>query len=170
MTKTGRKARIWGKTSIERESYVLGDADPSDILPADFIIPHEATYPNRPPSNIRIDLKSLDLHGQFSSGNSTPSIEGLEPSYASNTASSSRVYAASVTFSMSHDATDQDIDLNISLQNDVYFVTAHPCAASSHVKYLKSPSSPTIHQIDVGGRDFNGKPSSPAHITGKCAI
>ncbi|KAI1111864.1 hypothetical protein F5Y14DRAFT_442972 [Nemania sp. NC0429] len=166
VTKTGRKARIWGKTSIERESNVLGDADPSDILPADFIIPHEATYPNRPPSNIRIDFKSLDFHTPISSSNTTPSIEGLEPSYASITASGSRVCAASVTFSMSHDATDHDIDLNISLQNDVYFVTAHPCAASSHVKYLKSPSSPTIHQIDVGGRDFNGKPSSPAHITG----
>ncbi|KAI1188178.1 hypothetical protein F5B17DRAFT_396723 [Nemania serpens] len=166
VTKIGRKARIWGKTSIERESYVLGDADPSDVLPADFIIPHEATYPNRPPSNIRIDFKSLDVHISSSSNSTTPSIEGLEPFYAPNTASSSRVYAASVAFSMSHDATDQDIDLNISLRNEVYFVTAHPCAASSHVKYLKSPSSPTIHQIDVGGRDFNGKPSSPAHITG----
>ncbi|KAI0097954.1 hypothetical protein GGR51DRAFT_552752 [Nemania sp. FL0031] len=166
VTKIGRKARIWGKASIERESHVLGDADPSDILPADFIIPHEATYQNRPPSNIRIELRSLDLDTLLSSVNTTPSIDRLEPFYEPNTAPNIRNYTASVAFSMSHDATDEDIDLTFPLTNDVYFVTAHPCAASSYVKYLKSPSSPTIHQIDVGGQDFNGKPSSPAHITG----
>ncbi|KAI0548520.1 hypothetical protein F4679DRAFT_320778 [Xylaria curta] len=157
VTKIGKKARIWGKASVERESNVLGDADPLDILPADFIIPHEATYENRPPSNIRIDFKSLDLR-------TTPSIKKLPSD--SHKASEHQAYTASVAFSMSHDATDQDIDLDFRLMNDVYFVTAHPCAASSYVKYLKSPSSPTIQQIDVGGHDFNGKPSSPAHTTG----
>ncbi|KAI1156308.1 hypothetical protein F4825DRAFT_322750 [Nemania diffusa] len=166
VTKIGRKARIWGKAAIERESSVLGDADPSDILPADFIIPHEATYPNRPPSNIRIEFKSLDLDASFSSVNTTPSIAGLEPLNESDTTPRIRDYTASMAFSMSHDATDHDADLKFSLTNDVYFVTAHPCVASSYVKYLKSPSSPTIQQIDVGGHDFNGKPSSPAHITG----
>ncbi|KAI8950428.1 hypothetical protein F4801DRAFT_590382 [Xylaria longipes] len=166
VTKIGRKARIWGKTSVERESNVLGDADPSDILPADFIIPHEATYQNRPPSNIRIDFKSLDLRTPAGNINSTPSIEGMKLPPDSDKASANQAYTASVAFSMSHDATDEDIDFNFSLMNDVYFVTAHPCAASSHVKYLKSPSSPTIQQIDVGGHDFDGKPSSPAHTTG----
>lgn len=170
MTKIGRKARIWGKAAIERESSVLGDADPSDILPADFIIPHEATYPNRPPSNIRIEFKSLDLDASFSSVNTTPSIAGLEPLNESDTTPRIRDYTASMAFSMSHDATDHDADLKFSLTNDVYFVTAHPCVASSYVKYLKSPSSPTIQQIDVGGHDFNGKPSSPAHITGECIV
>ncbi|KAJ2981818.1 hypothetical protein NUW58_g6590 [Xylaria curta] len=166
VTKIGRKARIWGKASVERESNVLGDADPSDVLPADFIIPHEATYPNRPPSNIRIELKSLNLCESTSSVNSTPSIERMELFSDSKKASKPKDYTASVAFSMSHDAVDQDVDFDFSLTNDVYFVTAHPCAASSYVKYLKSPSSPTIQQIDVGGHDFNGKPSSSAHITG----
>ncbi|KAI1427411.1 hypothetical protein F5Y12DRAFT_171091 [Xylaria sp. FL1777] len=166
VTKIGKKARIWGKASVERDSNVLGDADPSDILPADFIIPHEATYANRPPSNIRIDLKSLNFHTPVSSMNGTPSTEQLPPFSDSSLAPKTVAYSASLTFSMSHDATDQDLDFNISLTNDVYFVTAHPCAASSYVKYLKSPSSPTIQQIDVGGHDFNGKPSSPAHTTG----
>ncbi|TGJ84898.1 hypothetical protein E0Z10_g3873 [Xylaria hypoxylon] len=166
VTKIGKKARIWGKASVERESNVLGDADPSDVLPADFIIPHEATYPNRPPSNIRIDLKSLNLRAPVSSVNTTPSIERLSPFSESNSPPETETYIASLAFSMSHDATDQDVELNFSLSNDVYFLTAHPCAASSYVKYLKSPSSPTIQQIDVGGHDFNGKPSSSAHITG----
>ncbi|KAI0447240.1 hypothetical protein F4803DRAFT_362426 [Xylaria telfairii] len=165
VTKIGKKARIWGKASVERDSKVLGDADPSDILPADFIIPHEATYQNRPPSNIRVDFKYLDLRTPANSINPTASTERMKlPN--SNQASENQAYAASVAFSISHDAIDQDIDLKFSLINDVYFVTAHPCAASSYVKYLKSPSSPTIQQIDVGGHDFNGKPSSPAHTTG----
>ncbi|KAI1300438.1 hypothetical protein F5Y03DRAFT_385987 [Xylaria venustula] len=166
VTKVGKKARIWGKASVERDSNVLGDADPSDVLPADFIIPHEATYPNRPPSNIRIDLKSLNFCIPGSSMNNTLSTENLSQSRESDNFSKPIAYRASLTFSMSHDATDQDVNLDLSLTNDVYFVTAHPCAASSYVKYLKSPSSPTIQQIDVGGHDFNGKPSSPAHTTG----
>lgn len=166
VTKIGRKARIWGKASVERESNVLGDADPSDVLPADFIIPHEATYADRPPSNIRIELKSLN----FRLPDITPSIERSSLSSESNQISKEESYMASLTFSMSHDSTDQDIDFNLSLTNDVYFVTAHPCAASSYVKYLKSPSSPTIQQIDVGGHDFNGKPSSPAHTTGELIL
>lgn len=161
MAKLGKKARIWGKASIERESNVLGDADPLDVLPADFIIPHEATYSNRPPSNIRIDLTSLNLRPPVSSTDASLSAQRL------NTAKP-RTHTASVSFSMSHDGKDEDVDLEYSLAKDVYFVTAHPCAASSYVKYLKSPSSPTIQQIDVGGHDFNGKPSTPAHITGEC--
>ncbi|KAI8632803.1 hypothetical protein F5Y19DRAFT_462601 [Xylariaceae sp. FL1651] len=167
MAKTGKKARIWGKASIERESKVLGDADPSDVLPADFIIPHEATYPNRPPSNIRIELKSLNLVAPIESGRTPSSLdEQSTPFSESKTSPEIQTYPAFVAFSMSHDATELNVDFNFSLANDVYFVTAHPCVASSYVKYLKSPSSPTIQQIDVAGHDFNGKPSSPAHITG----
>ncbi|KAI1359220.1 hypothetical protein F5Y08DRAFT_85772 [Xylaria arbuscula] len=162
VTKIGKKARIWGKASVERESNVLGDADPSDVLPADFIIPHEATYSNRPPSNIRIELKSLD----FRLPDITASTERSSLSSESNHITKGESYMTSLAFSMSHDSTDQVIDFDLSLTNDVYFVTAHPCAASSYVKYLKSPTSPTIQQIDVGGHDFNGKPSSPAHTTG----
>ncbi|KAI0405474.1 hypothetical protein F4802DRAFT_561931 [Xylaria palmicola] len=166
VTKIGKKARIWGKTSVERESSVLGDADLSDVLPADFIIPHEATYPNRPPCNIRIDLKSLNLRAATSSNSPPTSIEQTGSSVDTEKATKPQTYTASMSFSMSHDTTDDDVDFDFPLINDVYFVTGHPCAASSYVKYLKSPSSPTIHQIDVGGHDFNGKPSSAANITG----
>ncbi|OTB05031.1 hypothetical protein M426DRAFT_73147 [Hypoxylon sp. CI-4A] len=168
LARTGRKARIYGKTLIERESDVLGDADPSDVLPADFIIPYETAYPNRPPSNIRIELKSLNLYTPVDSVSTTPTAEkGFHP--FSDSEEKDReipTYPASTTFTISHDALDRDEYHNFALTNDVYFVTAHPCVASSYVKYFKSPTSPTIQQIDVGGHDLNGKPASPAHITG----
>ncbi|KAK6952396.1 hypothetical protein Daesc_006932 [Daldinia eschscholtzii] len=169
LARTGRKARIWGKTTIERESDVLGDADPSSVLPADFIIPYENAYPNPPPSNIRIDLKSLNLNAPLDSVSTTPTTDrSFRPFSGSNqeTGTEIHTYPASVSFTMSHDRLERDEEHSFTLSNDVYFVTAHPCVASSYVKYFKSPTSPTIQQIDVGGHDFSGKSSSPAHITG----
>ncbi|KAI1434808.1 hypothetical protein GGR50DRAFT_377092 [Xylaria sp. CBS 124048] len=168
VTKIGKKARIWGKAAVERESNVLGDADPLDVLPADFIVPHEATYQNRPPSNIRVELKSLNLRTSADGKNGTLHTKETPLLSKFNKTANIQAYMASMTFSMSHDATDSgaDLDFSLALAKDVYFVTAHPCAASSRVKYLKSPSSPTIQRIDIEGDGFNGKPSTPAHITG----
>ncbi|OTA75851.1 hypothetical protein M434DRAFT_266712 [Hypoxylon sp. CO27-5] len=169
IARTGRKARIYGKVTIERESDVLGDAEPSDVLPADFIIPHENAYANAPPSNIRIELKSLNLDASTDSVSTTPTADkGFHPFSDSSKEKGPEIhtYPASTTFAISHDALDRDEYHNFALTNDVYFVTAHPCVASSYVKYFKSPTSPTIHQIDVGGHDLNGKFSSPANVTG----
>ncbi|KAI1259860.1 hypothetical protein F5Y18DRAFT_420476 [Xylariaceae sp. FL1019] len=168
VTKIGKKARLWGKTSVERESKVLGDSDIADVLPADFIIPHEATYTKRPPSNVRIEMRSLNFNTPLNKPPTSPTLQSrfspLSPSKTKTKEIES--YQASLSFSMSHDGSNNDKIFDFSLSNDVYFVTAHPCVASSYVKYLKSPTSPTIQQIDVGGHDFDGKPSSAAHITG----
>ncbi|KAI1464602.1 uncharacterized protein F4812DRAFT_160670 [Daldinia caldariorum] len=169
LARTGRKARIWGKTTIERESDVLGDADPSSVLPADFIIPYENAYPNPPPSNIRIELKSLNLNAPVDSVTTTPTTDrSFRPLSGLNQDAGADIqtYPASVSFTMSHDGLERDEEHSFTLSNDVYFVTAHPCVASSYVKYFKSPTSPTIQQIDVGGHNFSEKSSSPAHITG----
>ncbi|KAI0384442.1 hypothetical protein F5Y04DRAFT_229686 [Hypomontagnella monticulosa] len=169
LARTGKKARVWGKAAIERESDVLGDGEPSSVLPADFIIPYENAYANAPPSNIRVELKSLNLNAPVDSVSTTPTADkGFHPFSDSSKEKDPEIhtYPASVTFSMSHDAHDRDEYHNFALSNDVNFVTAHPCAASSYVKYFKSPTSPTIQQIDVGGHDFIGKPSSSASITG----
>ncbi|KAI1379845.1 hypothetical protein F4677DRAFT_407801 [Hypoxylon crocopeplum] len=169
LARTGRKARIWGKATIERESDCLGDADPSSVLPADFIIPYENAYINPPPSNIRVELKSLNLTTLIDSVSTTPTTDrGFHPfsDHSKEKDQEIHTYPASVTFTMSHDALDRDEYHNFALSNDIYFVTAHPCVASSYVKYFKSPTSPTIQQIDVGGHDYNGKPSSSANITG----
>ncbi|RYP45204.1 hypothetical protein DL769_011476 [Monosporascus sp. CRB-8-3] len=167
MARTGKKARLWGKTVIERESDVLGDADPSNVLPADFVIPYENQYLTPPPSNIRVELKSLNLSAPVDSVRPTPLL--MKQAAQSPDASKLPVictYPASVAFTITHDGIEQQQELNIALSSDVYFVTAHPCAPSSRVKFLKSPTSPTIQQIDVGGCDFSGKSSSAAHITG----
>ncbi|KAH8662199.1 hypothetical protein BX600DRAFT_481799 [Xylariales sp. PMI_506] len=164
---TGKRGRLWGKVAIERESDVLGDADPSNVLPADFIIPYENNYPQPPPSNIRIDLRSLDLHLLSDSIGSTPASEkSFTPLSASSTVAELQTYSASLDFTVTHDKSSGDQSVELSLAKDVYFVTAHPCAPSSRVRFLKSPSSPTIQQIDVGGRNWNDKSTSPAHITG----
>ncbi|KAF3064190.1 hypothetical protein GL218_02079 [Daldinia childiae] len=148
---------------------IPGDADPSSVLPADFIIPYENAYPNPPPSNIKIELKSLNLNAPVDNGSTTPTADMSSRPFPDSTKKEGaeiQTYPASVAFTMSHDTLERDEHHNFTLSNDVYFVTAHPCVASSYVKYFKSPTSPTIQQIDVGGHNFNGKSSSAAHITG----
>ncbi|KAK9414264.1 hypothetical protein SUNI508_02363 [Seiridium unicorne] len=167
MAKTGRKARLWGKVAIERESDVLGDAESSNVLPADFIVPHENSYSEPPPSNIRVDLKSLDLDPPVDSVRSTPTFEKDMTPFSENTqVSEIHTYPASISFTMTHDSVEGEQSLSLSLSKDVYFVTAHPCAPSSYVKYFKSPTSPTIQHIDLGSQDWNAKATAPAHITG----
>ncbi|KAK8024127.1 hypothetical protein PG993_012193 [Apiospora rasikravindrae] len=167
VARTGRRARLWGKTIVERESDVLGDADPSNVLPADFIIPLENNYAEPPPSNIRIELRSLNLHTPVDSAHSTPTIErDMTPFSDLSTVSEIHTYPATTSFTMTHDSLEQGQDHDFSLAKDVYFVTAHPCVPSSRVKLLKSPSSPTIQQVDVEGHDWNSKAPSSAYITG----
>ncbi|KAI1881890.1 hypothetical protein JX265_000716 [Neoarthrinium moseri] len=167
VAQTGKKARLWGKTIIERESDVLGDADSANVLPADFIIPHENNHSEPPPSNIRIDLNSLNLLPIAHSAVSTPALErDFTPFSEHSNATVIETYSPSMAFTMTHDGVEEDQTFNVSLAQDVYFVTAHPCAPSSYVKYFKSPTSPTIQQIDVAGNDWMGKSSSAAHITG----
>lgn len=167
MAKTGKKARLWGKVAIERESEVLGDADFSNVLPADFIIPHENNHPEPPPSNIRVALKSLDFDDSFGSVHSTPTFEQEMTPFSEHTRYSEvQTYPASVSFTMTHDGFEGEKTMTLALSKDVYFVTAHPCAPSSYVKYFKSPTSPTIQQIDLQSQDWNAKATAPAHITG----
>lgn len=83
-----------------------------------------------------------------------------------STVSEIHTYPATTSFTITHDSLEQGEDLDISLTKDVYFVTAHPCVPSSRVKLLKSPTSPTIQQVDVEGHDWNSKASSSAYITG----
>lgn len=167
MAKTGKKARLWGKVAIERESDVLGDADSSNVLPADFIVPHENNHPEPPPSNIRIDLRSLDLNPAVGSVQSTPRLEDDMTPFSEFTQSSEiPTHSATISFTMTHDGIEREQPIELSVSKDVYFVTAHPCAPSSYVKYFKSPSSPTIQQIDIGSQDWNAKATAPANITG----
>lgn len=170
MARTGKKARLWGKNAVERESDVLGDADQTNVLPADFIIPHENHYSQRPPSNIRIQLQGLDLLTPASDGYMTPPSEKEATPFSDCTSGIPDIQTrpASLTFSVTHDSEEQGKEFSLSLSKDIHFVTAHPCVPSSRVKLFRSATSPTIQQIDVAGHDWSGKsPATQAHIIGK---
>jgi hypothetical protein len=150
-----KKARLWFKTAIERESSVLGDADPSMVLPADFIIPFENSYREQPPPAVWIDLKSLQLFAPVDSVHTTPTEEqdGTPFSEVSKPPEI-HTYPAALSFSVAK--TDQlgnteEKEYTFVLSKDVYFVTAHPCVPSQHVKIMKSATSPTIQQVDLSG-------------------
>lgn len=149
-----KKARIWAKQVIERESRILGDGDSSSVLPADFIIPFENVYKDRSPPNIRIELRSLNLKPLENSIRTTRSSleDGLTPlTDISTPPPAVRTCPATVTFTVSDNDTGEEHDYTYSLSKDINFVTAHPCVPSQHVKILKSPSSPTIQQVDLSG-------------------
>ena len=80
-------------------------------------------------------------------------------------------YPAAISFVVTREGEEEGgggKEYTYSLAHDVTFVTAHPCVPSQHVKIFKSPSSPTIQQIDVtGAAGLGGRSSSPVYLTGK---
>ncbi|KAK1717557.1 hypothetical protein BDP67DRAFT_396005 [Colletotrichum lupini] len=165
MKKTGKQARLWGKTHVERESCVLGDADPSSVLPADFIIPYENNY-SEPPPSLSISLTSLNLSAPVDSTRTTPTEETVMTPFSDVTrAHELYTYPASISFSVGPNGGEAK-EHQFSLMKDIHFVTAHPCHPSSHVRVLRSPSSPTIQQIDVDGSGIGGIATQTDHHLG----
>lgn len=160
---------------IENESNVLGDADPAMVLPADFIIPYENVY-TQPPPTLWIELRSLNLYAPVESVHTTPTEETGTPLSDITGATEGtkepeiRTYPASLSFSVTSEdesgSTTQK-DHTLVLAKDVYFVTAHPCVPSQHVKFMKSPTSPTIQQVDLSGHSAGG--GKTASVIGKLA-
>ena len=147
-----KKAHIWGKLAIERESRILGDGDVSSVLPADFIIPYENIYKDKAPPNIRVEFRNLDLKTVAGSMHTSSSEDhALTPFTDISAPPEIRTCPATVTFTVSQIDTGEEHDHTYSLAKDINFVTAHPCVPSQHVKILKSPSSPTIQQVDLSG-------------------
>ncbi|KAK4124993.1 hypothetical protein N657DRAFT_679785 [Parathielavia appendiculata] len=162
-----KKARLWGKKSVEKESSVLGDTDPTSVLPADFIIPFENIYRDNAPPTLDISLKTLNLLASADSVHTTPTDEyGVNPmSDISRASSFPRIhtYAAAVTFTVTNIDSGEEKEYTYALAKDINFVTAHPCVPSQHVRIMKSPSSPTIQQVDTSGNGVSGRAAS---ITG----
>jgi hypothetical protein len=159
-----KKARLWGKKAVEKESNVLGDTDPSSVLPADFIIPFENVYRDKAPPTLDIELKALSLLAPVDSVHTTPSEE-YEATPASDASRLSRppqihTYAAAVTFTVADVDSEEAKEYTYALAKDINFVTAHPCVPSQHVKIMKSPSSPTIQQVDLSGSGISGRAAS----------
>ncbi|KAL2269502.1 hypothetical protein VTJ83DRAFT_1686 [Remersonia thermophila] len=155
-----RKARLWAKKTIERESDVLGDSDPGSVFPADFIIPFENIYRDKIPPFLDIKLKALDLraargseHPASTQGDSTTATSDLTaPSRRQN-----QTYVATATFAVTNLDFEETKEYTVALSMDINFVTAHPCVPSHHVKIMKSPSSPTIQQVDITGNSAGGR-------------
>lgn len=159
--RTGKQARIWGKLAIERESSVLGGSDPDSVYPADFIIPFENHY-RTPPPTISVELKSLNLSVALDSVQTTPTLEVATP-FSDYTIPEMQTYTPAISFNVTTWEDDEDHEYTIPVVKDVYFVTAHPCVPSQHVRILKSPSSPTIQQIDLTGHPVPGGGRAPGH-------
>ncbi|POR32539.1 Uncharacterized protein TPAR_07258 [Tolypocladium paradoxum] len=161
----GKRARLWGKKKIERESSILGDGTQDSVLPADFIIPHENAY-STPPPGVYVELLSLDLSSPAGSVPATPLSDIIATPAAECCKGPEMLsYPASVKFYVSIEGKTEE-ELICPLSYDINFVTAHPCAPSHRVRMLKSPSSPTIQKIDVSGSDMLGKGSRSAYRMG----
>jgi putative hemolysin len=95
----------------------------------------------------------------------TTTTEGDEPTPASDVSGLSRPpqirrYAAAITFAVTDLDLEETREYTYALAKDINFVTAHPCVPSQHVKIMKSPSSPTIQQVDLSGIGGIGKMAS----------
>lgn len=169
---TNRRARIWGKAAIERGSYVLGDGDPASVLPADFVIPFSTIYKESPPLHTQIELRRFKLsdHSQSAGGKDGKTADAvsatarthvseLPADAASSNTAKVTTQVAELSFGVFGDGGPEQV-YTYELAYDIYFVTAHPCVVSQRVKVLKSPSSPTIQQVDVTGTGFAGQTSS----------
>ena len=135
---------------MERESHILGDADESNVTPNDFAIPHENTY-SEPPPTVLIELNAFKLlrpveqihPSPLSEFTHTPVTETVKiPDVPS--------LPARLGFSTTLQGGRSE-NVAFTLTYDISFVTAHPCHPSRKVRFLKSPGSPTIRQIDVDG-------------------
>ncbi|PFH59438.1 hypothetical protein XA68_12315 [Ophiocordyceps unilateralis] len=162
----GKRARLWGKKRLERESSILGDGKEGSVLPADFIIPHEHAYAS-PPPNVVVKLLSLDLSPVTASAPATPlsNLVATELAERPDKAPKLSSQTASIEFFVSVPGVKDDT-VRCALTYDVNFVTAHPCAPSHRVKILKSPSSPTVQKIDFSASDMLGKGSRSAYRMG----
>lgn len=100
----------------------------------------------------------------------TPTLEIATPFSDFTTSQEMRTYTPTITFNVTNWEEDDDEMVTVPVAKDVYFVTAHPCVPSQHVRILKSPSSPTIQQFDLSDpfTSGNGKQSSHAKI--KCKL
>jgi hypothetical protein len=166
LTRLGRKARIWGKKRVEKESSILGDGNENTVLPADFVVPRENSYSTPPPS-IAITLQTFKLLRSVENVHPSPLSELTgTPMTESPKAPDLPTHPAKFIFRVSLDGQSPE-EIAFTLAYDISFVTAHPCAPSRRVRIMKSPESPTIQQIDVSGAKEFGRASRSAHRAGK---
>ncbi|OBT81562.1 hypothetical protein VE02_09550 [Pseudogymnoascus sp. 03VT05] len=158
-------ARIWKKSTVERESHVLGDGDARTILPGDFTLP-PADVPD--PVNLEVNLESLDLFTGLDSAESSP-LEEDGPGIEAAEKPKVRTYSAMLQFTVKP-SDEPTKSMNFALTYDVQFVTAHPCVPSLHTRLIQSieifvidctePDPPEVAALDA-------HPAQSAHVSRK---
>ena len=122
----------------------------------------ENSYRERVPDPIKIELQALNLLAEADSALTTPAAESYNGTPFSQASRLLQIQnsTATLSFTVTNIQTGEEKDYRYLLSNDIYFVTAHPCVPSPHVKIFKSPSSPTIQQVDISGHGNAGKTAS----------
>ncbi|KAK2598927.1 hypothetical protein QQS21_005605 [Conoideocrella luteorostrata] len=165
MAQLGKKARLWGKKKVERESSILGNGKENSVQAGDFIIPHENKYAKPPPA-VYAELLSLDLNSSPEPVTATPLSEMVPTPTVEHCTKCPELisYPARLKFFVSIGGGREE-EYECPLTYDVNFVTAHPCAPSQRVRVVKSPGSPTIQKVDSVG-DVLGNGGRPRFRTG----
>lgn len=128
-------------------------------------MPWENRY-KTPPPNVYVNFGALQLSPSNVSLHPTPLPEIMAtPRHESAPAPDLFSQPASLTFRVGIDGLP-DRQHIFSLLYDVTFVNAHPCSPPRGVRFVKSPSSPTIREIDVSGEASLGNTSRALHRMG----
>lgn len=115
-----------------------------------------------------VELQSLELDTPVAECvHPTPLAEIIAtPIHENHRAPDLLSYPTKINFFVSIDG-EKTETVTFSLLYDINFVTAHPCSPSSRVRVLKSPSSPTLQQIDFTGSNVLGAGSRSMYRAGK---
>jgi len=133
------KPRLWQKQNVEHDGHVIGGADFSSVLPGDFILPSDEASQTA----ISVTFESLDLFAAADSGQETPTEDHTTPLSEVSLAPTIKTYSAMMRFTIVATGEDKK-EVNVALNHDVHFVTAHPCVPSPHVDMLKTAMSPAF--------------------------
>ncbi len=90
-----------------------------------------------------MNLESLDLFAASDSAQETPTEDKATPLSDLSLAPTIKTYSTMMRFTV-ESAGEEKREVNIALNHDVHFVTAHPCVPSPHIDILKSAMSPSF--------------------------
>ncbi|KAH7308787.1 hypothetical protein BKA65DRAFT_519910 [Rhexocercosporidium sp. MPI-PUGE-AT-0058] len=133
------KPRLWQKQAVEHDGHLIGGADFSSVLPGDFILPSDEASQIA----ISVTFNSLDLFAAADSGHATPTDDKPTPLSDISLPPTIKTYSAMMRFTIVS-AGEEKKEVNVALNHDIHFVTAHPCMPSPHIDILKSAMSPAF--------------------------
>lgn len=130
---------------MEQRGHIIAGADESSVLPGDFISPCDLSLDE----GLTVKLQSLDF---FASDETLPPTPLETENNAADEAEHMmqiKLYSAMVRFSVGRSGEPLK-EVNLALQNDVYFLTAHPCAPPRIHKSIAS-DEPINKSKSLGG-------------------